>query len=131
MSDYSINIADKTKYVVGVEDVKQSWAIILTTIPGSIPLQPTFGSNLFQYLDNPINKAFSNMANTIIKDLEKWEKRAKIKKVTKTIDGSTIKILIYGVYTPTNIPVISDITVNENTNGGIGSMIIGSTFIIQ
>jgi len=130
MSDYSIDIADKTKYVQGVEDVKQCWAIVLTTVPGSIPLMPTFGSNLFQYLDQPINKAFSALANTIIKDLEFWEKRATISKVTRILDGATIKIMIQGIYTAAKTEIIQDITVYE-VNGGIGYMTIGSTFILR
>ena len=130
MSTYTINLADKTKFVQGVDDIKQSWALILMTIPGTVPLFPTLGSNLFQYLDQPINKAFSGMANTIIKDLEYWEKRATISKVTRTLDGSTIKLMIQGINKATKAEIIQDIVVNE-VNGGIGYMIIGSTFILM
>jgi phage baseplate assembly protein W len=135
MSDISINIQDKTSFVQGVEDVKQSWGIILSTIPGSIPLQPEFGSNLFQYIDQPVNKAFSEMANTIIKDLERWEKRAKIKRVQKTVDCSgkqpVVLLYIYGTFKPAEKDIIQKVEIVDNGNGGIGSMIIGSTFIIR
>ena len=131
MSDYSINLADRTKYVKGVNDIIQSWNIILSTIPGSIPLRPQFGSNLYKYIDQPVNAAFASMANTIIRDLEKWEKRAKVKKVTKTVSGSNIKIVLFGIYNPNKEEIITDIEIVDNEKGGIGYMIIGSTFIIK
>jgi len=129
-SDFSISLADREKYVKGLDDVKQSWGIILMTIPGSIPLKPTFGSNLYQYIDKPVNASFSDMANTIIQDLEFWEKRTKISRVERTINGSQILLNIYGIYTPTNDIVKSTIDIIESA-GGIGRMIIDSTFIIN
>ena len=131
MADYSMNIEMPTEYVKGVEDVKQSWGIILSTIPGTVPLQPNFGSNLYSYMDQPINKAFSSMANTIIKDLEKWETRAKISKVTRTLNGSQIIIIIEGIYKPTGKQLLQTVEIVDNGNGGIGYMIIGSTFLIR
>lgn len=131
MSVFSIDIRNRNKYVIGTDDVVQCWNIILATIPGTIPLKPTFGSNLFQYLDQPANKSFSSMANTIIKDLERWEKRATISKVHKITDKETIKLMIYGIYLPTKKEIMSNVQIVEGATGGIGSMIIGSTFILR
>jgi phage baseplate assembly protein W len=112
--DISINLDDRTKFATGIDDVKQSWNIILRTIPGTIPLLPNFGSNLYKYIDRPVNETFSNMANTIIKDLEYWEKRTKIKKVEKLIvDVSNIVLKIYGIFTPTGQPVIATLNIAE------------------
>ena len=129
-SDYSISLKDRDNYVQGIEDVKQSWHIILTTVPGSIPLNPLFGSNLYTFIDKPVNTSFSDMANTIIKDLELWEKRTKITKVEKVIATSQIFLKIYGIYTPAN-DLVTDIINIVESNGGIGYMIIGSTFILK
>ena len=41
----------------GVEDINQCIAIILLTQKGSDPLRPTFGSDIYKYIDYPINSA--------------------------------------------------------------------------
>jgi phage baseplate assembly protein W len=131
MSNYSINLDDRDNYVVGIDDIKQSWGIILSTVPGSIPLLPEFGSDLYSYIDKPVNSVFSSLANTIIKDLERWEKRATISKVEKTINISQIIIKIFGIYKLTKEDVIENIVISPIAGDGIGYMIIGETFIIN
>ena len=52
--NWQVSMEDPAKIVEGVDDIVQSINIILTTIPGSDPLRPEFGSNVYQYLDKPL-----------------------------------------------------------------------------
>ena len=44
------------RVVMGVDDVDQCIAIILTTPKGTDVLRPTFGTDLWKYIDAPINR---------------------------------------------------------------------------
>jgi phage baseplate assembly protein W len=39
----------------GIDDIRQCIGIILTTTKGSDPFRPLFGSDIWQYIDTPIN----------------------------------------------------------------------------
>ena len=56
----------------GVEDINQCIAIILLTQKGSDPLRPTFGSDIYKYIDYPINSAKANIIRESIEAIEKW-----------------------------------------------------------
>lgn len=110
--DYSINQDNPDVYVSDSEDIKQCWKNILRIIPGTIPLMPRFGSDLYKYADLPVTKSFSEASNTIIKDLSKWESRTKITKVTRTVLDSKVMINIFGIYSATGEAIVSQ----ENFN---------------
>ncbi len=68
----------------GVADVNQCIAIILSTPPGADPLRPTFGADLWRYLDYPINAAIPHIVRTVTEAVEAWEPRVKLLSVTVT-----------------------------------------------
>lgn len=78
----------------GVEDINQCIAIILLTRKGSDPLRPTFGSEVYKYIDYPINIAKPNIIRETIDALSLWEKRIKIKSVSCEIKETNILIKI-------------------------------------
>ncbi len=133
INDQSINQSNPDEYVTGIEDVKQCWWNILKTIPGSVPLMPAFGCELYRYVDHPVNASFAELGNKIISALTKWETRTTISKVTRTVSGSRVYLNIAGIYTSTGESVVSQIDLatlfgNIVTNTiGIGYDIIGST----
>ena len=45
----------------GVGDINQCIAIILLTNKGSVPHQPTFGSDIYKYIDYLVNEAIPNI----------------------------------------------------------------------
>ena len=45
----------------GADDINQCIAIILLTKKGSVPHRPTFGSDIYKYIDYPINEATPNI----------------------------------------------------------------------
>jgi phage baseplate assembly protein W len=112
-NDFSINQTNPDEYVSGVDDIKQCWWNILRTVPGSIPLMPEFGCDLYKYVDKPITLSFSEAANKITSALAKWETRATISKVTRTIDGSRIYINVVGIYISTGESIISQYSLTD------------------
>jgi len=102
MNDKSVDLTTHGAYVEGVNDIKQTWGIILNTVKGSDPLRPTFGCGVFDYLDRPVSVFASEFASQVITDLERWEPRATISKVGYSITSSgVIFITITGTYTAT------------------------------
>lgn len=68
-------------FVEDLADIQQCCQIILETPLGSEPLRPDFGSNLYLYLDWPIDRARPHMVRETVSALAKWEKRIEVSKV--------------------------------------------------
>ena len=64
--------------VAGVNDVSQCIAIILTTPKGSDVLRPTFGTDLWKYIDAPINQAGPALVREVTQSITQWEPRVKV-----------------------------------------------------
>jgi phage baseplate assembly protein W len=63
-------------YVVqGLTDVNQCIQIILTTPKGSDPLRPTFGADVWRYIDAPINAAIPAIVREVTEAITRWEPR--------------------------------------------------------
>ncbi len=73
--------------VYGVEDIAQCVYVILSTVPGSDPLRPDFGSAIYKYIDQPTNRAHAQLIYAATRALEKWEKRIKVNKCKVVSDG--------------------------------------------
>lgn len=135
INDRSINENDYTVHVEGIEDVKQSWRRILRTVPGAVRMNPTFGCDLYKYIDLPVTNSFSKAASDIIAALSKWETRATINKITRTVIESRVYINIVGVYVSTGESIITQLDLSTiftaQKNKGIGYQIIESTNTIE
>jgi len=70
--------------VAGVDDVDQCIAIILTTPKGTDVLRPTFGTDLWRYIDAPIDEAGPAVAREVTQSITQWESRVKVLSVTTT-----------------------------------------------
>lgn len=73
----------------GFDDVSQSMLIILNTVKGSNPLRPDFGSDIWRFVDMPINVAIPMVKAEIIKQIGLFEPRAEIKSVTHELVGNS------------------------------------------
>lgn len=82
--------------VEGINDIRQCMGIILTTTKGSDPMRPLFGSDIWQFIDSPINIAVANISAEIIDSIGKWEQRIIIKELTYNINGSRIDFELTG-----------------------------------
>jgi len=76
--------------VEGIDDIRQCMGIIFTTTKGSDPMRPLFGSDIWKFIDSPINTAVANISAEIIDCIGKWEQRVIIKELTYNISGSRI-----------------------------------------
>ena len=65
-----------------MDDIVQSINIILTTIPGSDPLRPEFGSNVYQYLDKPLPSVLGKIIYEATTAIGRWEKRLDVTRIS-------------------------------------------------
>ena len=77
--------------VQGIDDVAQCIAIILSTPKGSDILRPTFGADLWKYIDKPINRSLPAIVRDAMDALTRWEPRITnlVVAATPIIDGSS------------------------------------------
>lgn len=78
----------------GAEDINQCIAIILTTRKGSVPHRPTFGSNIYKYIDYPVNEAKAPIIRETIDAISMWETRIEVNSVLVDIENEHIKIKV-------------------------------------
>jgi phage baseplate assembly protein W len=77
-ADWSLKLGGIGDVVEGVADVEQCLAIILTTPKGSDVLRPTFGADLFGYIDSPITTAIPVIVREVSAAIAAWEPRVKL-----------------------------------------------------
>jgi len=80
--------------VQGIDDINQCIYIILTTQKGSVPHRPTFGSDIFKYIDYPVQEAIPNIIREVIDVITEWETRVEISQVTAGLDEANVRIKI-------------------------------------
>jgi phage baseplate assembly protein W len=68
--------------VQGLADVDQCVGIILTTPKGTDPLRPTFATDLWQFIDYPMNSVLSAVVREVTQALTLWEPRITIVSIT-------------------------------------------------
>ena len=74
-ADWSLKLASIGSVVQGLQDIDQCIAIILTTPRGSDPLRPTFGADLWRFIDSPISAAVPAVVREVGSALAMWEPR--------------------------------------------------------
>ncbi len=88
--DWSMKLGAIGEIVEGLDDVAQCVRIILTTPKGSDPLRPTFGADLWQYIDYPIDAAIPAIVREITEAITLWEPRIILITVNAAPDPTTI-----------------------------------------
>ena len=90
-ADWSLALGAIGEVVQGIADVEQCLGIIVTTPRGSDPLRPTFGANIWRYIDFPISLALPAIVSELTSAITMWEPRAKLVSVTAqpVFDGGT------------------------------------------
>ena len=90
-ADWSLKLGSIGAVVQGIYDIDQCVAIILTTPRGSDPLRPTFGADLWRYVDNPISAAIPALVREVSAAITAWEPRITIQsiQVSPVLDGSS------------------------------------------
>lgn len=91
LADWSLELGTIGGVVQGIADVEQCLGIIVTTPRGSDPLRPTFGSDIWRYIDFPIDVALPAIVRELTSAITTWEPRVNLISVTAqpVNDGST------------------------------------------
>jgi len=92
--DWQPKLGEIGEVVEGLEDINQCIRIILATPKGSDPHRPEFGSDIYRYIDYPVNEAIPNIIREAVDAINRWEKRIEIKKIKAEVDGSNIILKI-------------------------------------
>ncbi len=90
-ADWSLKLTAIGSVVQGLEDIDQCIAIILTTPRGSDPLRPTFGADLWQFIDSPISAAVPAVVREVGAAIAMWEPRVNVQSISvaPVSDGSS------------------------------------------
>lgn len=80
--------------VQGIDDIHQCITNILNTLKGTDVLRPEFGSDHFQYIDQPEDVAIPNMVREITLALQKWETRIEVDSVQVSGTAPHFELLI-------------------------------------
>lgn len=94
----------------GIDDINQCIYIILTTQKGSVPHRLTFGSDIFKYVDYPVQEAIPNIIREVIDAISEWETRVEINQVTAGLDEANVKIKIEWKLVDSEITSVTEVT---------------------
>lgn len=94
--NWQVSIDDPLAIVEGIDDITQCVYIILTTVPGSDPLRPTFGSNVYKYLDKPLESVRAQIIYAATEAISRWEKRIEVAACTVVGDAGKTTITVAG-----------------------------------
>lgn len=117
--DWSLALGAIGEVVQGIADVEQCLGIIVTTPQGSDPLRPTFGADIWRYIDFPISQALPAIVSELTSAITTWEPRVNLVSVTAqpVLDGSSQS----GAHL--------DITLNWQLNLGAAASSVQSTTV--
>jgi len=101
MATITLGLTDK------VESIRQCIRVILTTSKGEVPFRPRFGLSPEELLDGRMKDV--DIAFAIIEQLERYEKRIKVKKVDiKTVDvGQKTATISYSILAQNTIDLLT------------------------
>lgn len=92
--DWQLKLNSIGSVAEGVDDINQCIAVILLTRKGSVPHRPTFGSDIYKYLDYPVNEAVPNISREATDAITLWETRITLSSVIVEINETKINVKI-------------------------------------
>lgn len=95
------------RVVEAFDDVHQCLKIIFATVPGEDPFRPTFGCDLTQFLDMPINAALPALVATVSKAIATWEPRITVESISAAPNISQPGQLIASITWKPNLGLIN------------------------
>lgn len=110
-TDWQPKLDEIGAVVENIEDINQCIRIILTTPKGSDPHRPTFGSDLWRYIDYPVKQAIPNIIREAVDAITAWETRVDVKSIRTDVNDSTITMRIEWVFKNTDAVQSIEVTV--------------------
>jgi phage baseplate assembly protein W len=121
-TDWSLKLGAIGQVVQGVADVDQCVAIILTTPLGSDPLRPTFGCDIWRYIDHPMSQSLPAIVRELTAALTLWEPRIALVNVaavpvldTTTQSGAHLDVSVTWQLKLSRIPDTDESTTTTTT----------------
>lgn len=127
--NWQIGIAGSGSIVEGMEDVRQCLDVILRTQKGTDALRPEFGSDIYQWIDKPVNAVIPNVKRAIISAVEIFEKRVEVVSVKHNIDSKNIQFFI--TYKLVDADIIEQLQLYMSGTGFITTPVIPGNLIIE
>ena len=94
-TNWQVYINDTSIIVRDIDDIAQSVYLILSTIQGTDPIRPNFGSLIYTYLDKPMIAVEPMIVWEVFDKVARFENRIRLTKVRVlnwTIDSKLIEI---------------------------------------
>lgn len=92
--DWQPKLGEIGAVVEDIDDINQCIRIILNSPKGSDPHRPEFGSDIWKYIDYPLNEAIPNIIQEAIDAINTWEPRINIKSIKAVVDVSNVILKI-------------------------------------
>lgn len=93
-SYWQLSTAQSGAVVQGLADIQQCIQTILTTQRGSVVLMRTFGVDVMAFIGQPINTVKSELTRDIIEQIEAFEPRATVERISATTQGDGSNLLV-------------------------------------
>ena len=94
-ANWQVSITNPSVIVEDASDIAQCIFTILSTVKGTDPLRPDFGSDVYQFIDKPVNVAQPSLIYAVYTAIEQWEPRVHVNNVrlqNSGIDRRTILV---------------------------------------
>lgn len=85
--NWTLSLATPGGVVQGIDEINQAIMIVVKTQKGSDPCRPTFGSDLYLYVDKPVIDGLPKMIKAVIDGINTWIPRIDILKITHSFDA--------------------------------------------
>ncbi|MEX2155124.1 MAG: GPW/gp25 family protein [Gemmatimonadaceae bacterium] len=78
VADWQPALGEIGAIVEGLADIDQCIRTILLTPKGTLPHQPDFGSDVWRFLDWPIDQARPHLVRAVVEAVARWEPRVEL-----------------------------------------------------
>ena len=101
--------------VEGLDDVHQCIRIILATPKGADPHRPTFGSDLWRWVDAPMDVAIPHAVAETVDAVRRWEDRVEVVRVVPELDVAELRLRVewrpvgLGAVEATTVPISAEV----------------------
>ncbi len=91
---WQIRLNEFGEIVEGVDDIDQAIRVIILTPKGSDPHRPEFGSDIWQWVDSPVDVSIPNIIREVIDAVTAWEPRARVVAVIPKLNDDGAGMII-------------------------------------
>jgi len=129
---WSYSISGGGAIAEGLAAIRQCIDIIIRTTPGTNPLRPEFGSNVYKYQDHPLDVAIPNVKKAIREAVALWEPRVVITSISHRIGNPGDQSHVYfDIGYKLTDQALNDLITVAIGNGGITTGVNPRALVLQ